>query len=429
MLPTRANRPASATDFVPSVLVYVAALVVIVAGYLTGMPPWAIAVAGLVVAVLGLVALEIDAIRRGHRIVSGMGPAGPRNWSRTFIKLLGLAATLACISLCYAVIAGLLREEVGLFLALFPLILCGVIIAAPFLFVETDRRMAEPEDAYYHLGNLVMLRWQTVRWDLLRTHGLGWAIKAFFLPLMLSAYFKLFYTLNGVFDDALAGSLGAVFMSVFLLLFVLDLLGATIGYSMTFRLLGTQIRSTNSHVTGWIAALICYPPFSRLIEDLNSHIDMMGWADRLQDQTSLLVLIGGLIFSLQLVYVLATVNFGLRFSNLTHRGIVTGGVYRWTKHPAYLAKNAFWWVMTIPFIATMDNPLWVVVCMLCINVIYFVRAKTEEQHLMTDASYRAYVGWIEEHGLFAPLARLRRLALGQDSPYHRPMPVIPTDLR
>ena len=44
--------------------------------------------------------------------------------------------------------------------------------------------------------------------------------------------------------------------------------------------------------------------------------------------------------------------FGIRFSNLTHRGILTHGPYAFSRHPAYLSKNLFWWISTIPFLTT-----------------------------------------------------------------------------
>jgi protein-S-isoprenylcysteine O-methyltransferase Ste14 len=44
------------------------------------------------------------------------------------------------------------------------------------------------------------------------------------------------------------------------------------------------------------------------------------------------------------IYAWATVAFGLRFSNLTYRGVLTNGPYAFTRHPAYLSKNAFWWM-------------------------------------------------------------------------------------
>jgi len=55
------------------------------------------------------------------------------------------------------------------------------------------------------------------------------------------------------------------------------------------------------------------------------------------------------VLGLITIYVLATVAFGIRFSNLTHRGILTNGPYRFTKHPAYVSKNLSWWMVSVPF--------------------------------------------------------------------------------
>ena len=61
---------------------------------------------------------------------------------------------------------------------------------------------------------------------------------------------------------------------------------------------------------------------------------------------------GAWLVFLTAVYAWATVAFGFRFSNLTHRGILTHGPYAWTKHPAYVSKNLFWWCAVLPFLAT-----------------------------------------------------------------------------
>jgi protein-S-isoprenylcysteine O-methyltransferase Ste14 len=86
------------------------------------------------------------------------------------------------------------------------------------------------------------------------------------------------------------------------------------------------------------------------------------------------------------VYVWATMAFGLRFSNLTHRGIVTRGPYAWVRHPAYLSKNLAWWTENLPFFASPLEPL----SLLGWNAIYFLRAITEERHLRFDPDYREY---------------------------------------
>jgi hypothetical protein len=44
----------------------------------------------------------------------------------------------------------------------------------------------------------------------------------------------------------------------------------------------------------------------------------------------------------------------------------------------------------------------------CVSLIYYLRAKTEERHLMNFVEYREYSHWISENGLWAKI----RLKLG-----------------
>ena len=90
--------------------------------------------------------------------------------------------------------------------------------------------------------------------------------------------------------------------------------------------------------------------------------------------------------------------FGIRFSNLTYLGIITNGPYRFTRHPAYLAKNTFWWCATMPFLATSHSLTDMVrntVLLGLVSAVYFWRARTEERHLLgEDAKYREYHAWM-----------------------------------
>jgi protein-S-isoprenylcysteine O-methyltransferase Ste14 len=113
------------------------------------------------------------------------------------------------------------------------------------------------------------------------------------------------------------------------------------------------------------------------------------------------------------IYAWATVAFGVRFSNLTYRGVLTHGPYRFTRHPAYLSKNLFWWSATLPFLVSSGSPVDAIrntFFLACVSAIYFWRAKTEEAHLLgEDAKYREYHAWMERHGLVTrPLTALRR---------------------
>jgi protein-S-isoprenylcysteine O-methyltransferase Ste14 len=179
--------------------------------------------------------------------------------------------------------------------------------------------------------------------------------------------------------------------------------------------LDAHIRSANPYAAGWMAALICYPPFVLMSNGgpINYRYATMsedGWAYWLSGNAALMTFMALLLVLLTAIYAWATVAFGPRFSNLTHRGILTHGPYAWTKHPAYLSKNAFWWLATLPFLVTTGNlndTIRNCFLLAVVNGVYYWRARTEERHLMADPAYREYAAWAAEH---APVTRfLKRL--------------------
>lgn len=159
---------------------------------------------------------------------------------------------------------------------------------------------------------------------------------------------------------------------------------------------------------GWLVAVICYQPFWSLIS--NQYIRYEGslfWDNWLISMPVVRVIWGAAIIALVMCYALSTISFGLRFSNLTNRGIITSGPYRFTKHPAYIAKNLSYWMVSVPFIEPLGWRPAVTHCaaLIAVNLLYFLRARTEERHLMNDPEYRAYAEWIARNGLFAKLSR------------------------
>jgi protein-S-isoprenylcysteine O-methyltransferase Ste14 len=181
-----------------------------------------------------------------------------------------------------------------------------------------------------------------------------------------------------------------------------------VGYLLTMKPLDAHIRSANPYVAGWLAALICYPPFILMGDGgpLNYHPNTSDWTFWLQGHPLVLWVWGAWLVFLTGMYAWATVIFGIRFSNLTYRGIITNGPYRFTRHPAYLSKNLFWWFATMPFLATSGSLTDMVrntVLLALVSAVYFWRAKTEEKHLLSeDAKYREYHAWM---GRNAPITR------------------------
>ena len=180
------------------------------------------------------------------------------------------------------------------------------------------------------------------------------------------------------------------------------------GYLLTLKPFDSQIRSANPYLAGWVAALLCYPGFAAM--NSGGPLDykpytadwsfwMVGWPTLQWVWLGLMVVLTG-------IYAWATMAFGIRFSNLTYRGVVTNGPYRFTRHPAYLSKNLFWWASTLPFFATTHSYVDAIrnTCLLAgVSAVYYWRAKTEERHLCAeDAKYRAYSAWMQAN---APITR------------------------
>lgn len=239
---------------------------------------------------------------------------------------------------------------------------------------------------------------------------LPWMVKAFFLPLMLAWS----YTWLAKAADIGPGnwSWGQCFTLAMAWLYAVDTAFATVGYLSTDARIGAEIRSVDATWTGWLAALSCYPPLSILV--LHTWLDYkdgLEWQAWLQEWPIASIAWGTAILLLTGVYTWSSVAFGPRFSNLTHRGIITTGPYRYTKHPAYLCKNLSWWLISIPFISNTDKWTAISNCIALagVNAIYWLRARTEEKHLMRDETYQRYAEWIARHGVFSRCAVVHKV--------------------
>jgi len=325
-------------------------------------------------------------------------------------------AALACVYAGIGALYWLLPEYHGAFYIPFWSLIAAlapcVTIAAPFYFAWMDTHQRETDDAYLVLARLLFRGKRPSNWRPLREMLAGWMVKAFFLPLMVAYLSTTAAQLDASLGAALAAPLSlATFRFMYDLTFAMDLMFGTVGYVCTLRILDSHVRSAEPTTLGWLVALVCYQPFWSLISSQYIRYEgSMFWDSWLISMPLLRFIWGTAIVALLLCYACATLSFGLRFSNLTNRGIVTSGPYRFTKHPAYIAKNLSYWMISVPFIEPLGWRAALTHCaaLAAVNLLYFVRAKTEERHLMNDPDYRAYAQWIARNGLFAQLARALR---------------------
>ncbi len=354
-------------------------------------------------------------VRRVYRragIEPGRLARTPPAYGRLGVKLAGVGLTVLGLGVAYAVLVppalpfapGFARFILWA-LPWLPVML-GVAVA---YVVVVDAMMTEPEDALFETGSLALGRWRGRDWAAIREHALAWVIKGFFLPLMAS---YLVGNLAALMRFEGAASVVSVVVFVSAVALVFDLVIVTCGYCLTLRPLDAHIRSANPFILGWIACLACYMPFAILtLRVLFEYRDGLDWEDWFAG-SPLAYAWAVAIVALSVAWIWANMMFGLRFSNLTNRGIVTNGPFRYTKHPSYIAKNLRWWLIHVPFLSALgwQEAAMHSAALVAVNLIYVLRARTEERHLMEDPAYRAYAAWIAEHGLFARLVRAVRPA-------------------
>ena len=322
-------------------------------------------------------------------------------------KLAGLWATWALIGFVYCIARWYWQ---GQYLFAMEVIGAAAIplfaLSIPYV-LWLDRVLVNPRDGAWHFGAMLIGREPYDRSEVAH-HLRAWAVKGFFCAFMISILpggFAEIVTLNladAVRDPASLARWGAEF------LFVIDVQIAMVGYLVTLKPLDAQIRTANPYGDAWFAALICYPPFVLMAGGgpLDYHPATADWSVWLAGHSALMWVWAGLLIALTAIYAWATVAFGLRFSNLTYRGILTNGPYAFSRHPAYLSKNLYWWLSTMPFLVTTGSLVDAVrntAILALVSGVYYWRARTEERHLCAaDAKYRAYFAWMSAN---APITR------------------------
>jgi len=331
-------------------------------------------------------------------------------WRGSVTKLVGLWTTWGLIALFYGIgrwyWAGNYLFAMRCMMVALPLLL---VLSVPYV-LWIDRRLVEPKDGAWAFGH--WLTGGALDRERITEHLRAWAVKGFFLAFMVSVVPIGWAQVIAPGWDAFENGPLRLIQWLVTTMFLADVTFATVGYVLTMRPLDAHIRSANPYAAGWLAALICYPPFTLMTDGgpLDYHPGSHDWTVWLWSWPGLQIVLGAGLVLLTFWYAWATVAFGLRFSNLTHRGILTHGPYRWTRHPAYLSKNLFWWISGLPFFCSNGfvEGARNTAIMVLVSGVYYWRAKTEERHLMADPAYQAYAAWMDRNDLWAKLRGLLR---------------------
>ncbi|MEP6827698.1 MAG: isoprenylcysteine carboxylmethyltransferase family protein [Aestuariivirga sp.] len=329
---------------------------------------------------------------------------------RSITKCLGLFGTVGIIGLLYWLFPEYHEDYYKPFFDILNYVVpAWLLLAFPYIYL-TDRHMRKPHDTYWQIGRAILGDWRALHGEELSQFALGWLVKGFFIPLMTKFMWDDVRFISTL-DLSTLNSFPHWFDFLLSNLYFTDVGLALVGYIVTLRLTDTHLRSTEPTMVGWVVALECYPPFWTAIfsVDYLSYDRGLTWGTWLWNYPALYSVWGMAILILTGIYLWATIAFGARFSNLTYRGLITTGPYRYCKHPAYLTKNLSWWMISVPFLAvdSWQEAARHSILLLCVNVVYYLRAKTEERHLRRYPEYVQYMNWIGQSGLIGRINRFR----------------------
>ena len=282
---------------------------------------------------------------------------------------------------------------------LFYFAIAYTIIALPYYLLKEQKQKSKGEEIINLIYKTITFKFQDIT-KKEKIQFLFILVKIFFTPIMinftLNNYFYLKENLSTLVNLSSLFTIDGFNLIIFPLalglLFFVDTLWFAFGYLAEAGFLKNKIRSVEPTFLGWFVALICYPPFnSYAVNGVNLFgfsIRGIDWFanDHVLYSTGMTTFIFRIAIVVLLgIYVSATLALGTKCSNLTNRGIISRGPYKYVRHPAYISKNLSWWLTIIPVFslpAIISASAW--------SLIYHLRAVTEERHLSKDEDYLTY---------------------------------------
>ncbi len=278
-----------------------------------------------------------------------------------------------------------------------------VILGIPYVMV-VDAVMQEPRDRLYWLGRLLLRKPSEITRSSLIQHAYILICRGYFLALLfvyVDREVNLLVDLDPITSNAL---LSQVFYAVFHFIIALGLVIAVSGFALALRLMGTHIRSIDPTVFGWWICLYMYEPFRSFVTEYYFRVPVANdpWIHALSGLAVMQHIWCGMLLLFLSAQLFADLNLGSRYSQLVNRGIVTGGLYRFTKHPSYLFAVLYIWFAFMPplIFSDMHDIAYATFGLAGVTLVYYLRARTEERHLSRDPAYVDYALWIEQNGLF-----------------------------
>lgn len=371
---------------------------------------------------LTLVMLSLEALRTRRTLPARPAIAPGALWHSVAVKYCGVTLVVGASLLLWWLTPLYRGVRYQPMLELAPVVLPWLAaLLLPYLLVS-EWRLGTARDYAWHIGILPLGLFSrrhrnSIDWGIVRDGALSMLIRTIFLPLNLCYAIANIGILRSArwdtfFDLSLAHGHAMLMMTLYMLL----IFAIIPGYLFSFRLLNTHTRAIDRSWFGWMVTLSCYPPllagvftgwFSYRTVQFEEPF-MKPWIMILGDTDLLLYGFAAAILFCELVHLWGEAILGIRSSNLSHRGIITTGPFRYLRHPIYFIKCVGWFLIFLPILMgeTFTENLRLGIMFLGVCVIYYLRCIAEERMLSADPDYVAYATYLDRHGLLSFAGRL-----------------------
>jgi len=223
---------------------------------------------------------------------------------------------------------------------------------------------------------------------------LNLVMRAYFIPFMVvQVYANMNNAIRFSVDDFQGYNLMAILLWLSSLLWFMDALCASAGYSIESRWAENRSRSIDMTVAGWLVCMACYEPFNQVtgtlfpFGPLIANVAPQSFA--FVDQPAIYIFkVVEIVLLLALIY--SDLSLGPSGVNITLKRLQTRGPYGIIRHPGTVCKLSLWWLQTAFYAQFWMSPQ-LIIGHLAWNALYVMRALTEERHLRQHAQYREYM--------------------------------------
>jgi protein-S-isoprenylcysteine O-methyltransferase Ste14 len=165
-----------------------------------------------------------------------------------------------------------------------------------------------------------------------------------------------------------------------------------VSYFTDFEFTKNKIKSTDTTPLGILSCILCYYPLTILT---NKFLFITEETLMPVNNQVLLAFLNLFVIIAHFGILIAVLRLGTKSGNLTNRGIETKFPYNVVRHPEYSMQIFYIVLTTIPLLILTDSGIFEKVLMICATLgwiyLYYLRAITEERHLISDKKYQQYV--------------------------------------